>query len=422
MNLPRFSRSYLPLRRGFTLIELMVTIGLILVLLGILLPVVRKVRTSGNIASTQNVLSQLTTAINQYYADFHSYPGPFTNDQIEGNTYLNPTLQTNTVETYDPVAGYGTPVKMNILAAGLFTSAQNITSSENLVLGLLGGLRLNSTAGANLNDPVFSPSEVGQGPLSLNPANPRRYGAYLSSTSMLLWCSNVGGQAIQSSQMPGSIATLTNFTDQSGVAQASDCMIPEFVDTFPNPMPILYLRARTGAKGIISDGVMKDFINTANVAEYQYDLRQISAYTCPNANATGAAANLSIGLPIVPLSSPWTGGPHAMHDLIPINTTGSVSPPNLPPATAVSSSVPPAIQFGISQSNFGQITKSGTNQPDTGWYFNNPSVTPSNVSSDASYNYYGRPRSVDQFILISAGPDGIYGTTDDITSFGDVAQ
>jgi hypothetical protein len=222
--------------------------------------------------------------------------------------------------------------------------------------------------------------------------------------------------------MPGDITTLTNFTDQSGIAQANDSPIPEFVDTFA-PMPILYLRARTGAKGIISDGVIKDFV-TGNTAEYEYDLRQISAYTYPNANATGAAQNLSIGLPIQTLSSPWPSGTHAMHNLTPItSTTGGQAPPNQPGSSITSNN--PTIQFGVSQPSFAQIAKLGTNQPDTGWYFNNAAVTPAvpgGAPTDITFNYYGRPRGVDQFMLISAGPDGVYGTTDDITSFGDAAQ
>jgi hypothetical protein len=57
-----------------------------------------------------------------------------------------------------------------------------------------------------------------------------------------------------------------------------------------------------------------------------------------------------------------------------------------------------------------------------GPYFANGSIPPTNTTNDATVNYSGRPRAVDQFILISAGPDGIYGTADDITSFGDVSQ
>jgi hypothetical protein len=69
-------------------------------------------------------------------------------------------------------------------------------------------------------------------------------------------------------------------------------------------------------------------------------------------------------------------------------------------------------------------TATDVSQIDAGPYFNNPTVI-ANVPSgdktpDLTWNFSGRPRMVDQFILISAGSDGIYGTADDITNFGDV--
>jgi hypothetical protein len=40
-------------------------------------------------------------------------------------------------------------------------------------------------------------------------------------------------------------------------------------------------------------------------------------------------------------------------------------------------------------------------------------------TSSTDYNTV-KPRMVDEYILISAGPDGIYGNGDDITNFGSV--
>jgi hypothetical protein len=62
------------------------------------------------------------------------------------------------------------------------------------------------------------------------------------------------------------------------------------------------------------------------------------------------------------------------------------------------------------------------NVPDSFSFFVNSSITPTDFSKPNNVNYSSRPRSVDQFILISAGPDGIYGNADDIASFGDVSQ
>jgi hypothetical protein len=50
-------------------------------------------------------------------------------------------------------------------------------------------------------------------------------------------------------------------------------------------------------------------------------------------------------------------------------------------------------------------------------YFRDPSLnTPANNVS----NETGTPRSKDSFILISAGPDRLFGTADDLTTFGSV--
>ena len=48
---------------GFTLIELLVVIGIIVLLIGILVPVASKVRTSARVASTQAFLNSLSSAI-----------------------------------------------------------------------------------------------------------------------------------------------------------------------------------------------------------------------------------------------------------------------------------------------------------------------------------------------------------------------
>jgi type II secretory pathway pseudopilin PulG len=368
-------------RRAFTLAELLVVLTILILLMSILLPIISKVRYAAYTADTQNELSQISNACNQYYSAFQAYPGPFSNDWIEagqasGGTMTNPGYIS--METYTP----GTPP--------IYSSASHwfVSASENLVLGLMGGLRIDSST----NNPAFSPTEVGLGPLSLNPNNPGRpWGSFFpNGANYLMWCEWSGsGSAVQSNQYNSQL-TPTYFTDQAQ-HQAQDSPIPVFVDRFPTPgpLPILYLRARTGAPGIVSDGTLQNPSTTATAA-YQYDVRDIRAYTWPN---SGGITPGSIGLPST-----------TQHNLQGVN------------------------HFWYTAQNRYYTVKeyptydTGTPHNNAGPYFANASITPTNTSIDQQVNYTGRPRAVDQFILISAGPDGIYGTPDDITSFGDVSQ
>jgi len=381
---------------GFTLTELLVVIGIIAILVGILLPIIGRVRRAAYIADTQNEISQIANACNQYYSTFNAYPGPLSNDQIEGSCVNVGGTPTPYLHLY-----YNTttnPPTYRVLPGKYY-----ITGSENLVLGLMGGLRAETTTGpflaingqipynsANQEYAVaFAPTEVGLGPLSLNPLSPARTPSFFpSGSNYLMWTETNANGALGQTTQYNPAGNLSQFADQAGTL-AGDSPIPEFVDRFPTPgpMPILYLRARTGANGTLS------FVNgsaygqtppsdpTTNLpyAEFQYDLGDIYAYT-----------GTSIGLPA-----------GTSHNLNALGTGQNYPPSSWPP--------PPATKAGV------------TNAPDGYDFFVNSSITPTNTA--AKYiNYSSRPRAVDQFILISAGPDGIYGTADDIASFGNVSQ
>jgi hypothetical protein len=255
----------------------------------------------------------------------------------------------------------------------------------------MGGLRIDSST----NNPAFAPTEVGLGPLSLNANNPGRpWGSFFpNGANYLMWCEWSGsGTPVQSNQYNSQL-TPTYFTDQAG-NQANGSAIPVFVDRFPipGPLPIIYLRARTGAPGIISDGTLQN-PSTGTVANYQYDVRDIRAYTVPNNGA-------SIGLPST-----------TQHNLQGVNKFGYTQ------------TVGTVEQFYYYTVKAYPTIDTSTPHNNAGPYFANFSITPTNgTNGDQQVNYTGRPRAVDQFILISAGRDGIYGTPDDITSFGDVSQ
>lgn len=132
-------------RRGaFTLMELLMVIGIIALLLGILFPVVGKLRKSAYAASTAQSISALQAAIQQYWSTFNAYPGP------------------------TGAGGFGAP----------FTTVtpplDNISTSEELVLALQGGIKVDfATATVS-----FVATDVSRGTVSLNPRNPKRYQAF----------------------------------------------------------------------------------------------------------------------------------------------------------------------------------------------------------------------------------------------------
>jgi type II secretory pathway pseudopilin PulG len=355
---------------GFTLVELLVVIGIIIILIGITLPIMHKVRVAAYKTDTANEIGQISQACTQYEETFKAYPGPLSNDEIESSAQFNTPPGFIDVELYiaSSIPPYGPPLPWHI------------TGTENLVLGLMGGLRINGKV------PAFAPAEVGLGPLNLNSSNPTRTPSFMpTGANYLLWCEQQpSAQVVQNLQYDSS-STLTSFTDQAGQT-AFDSRIPKFVDRFPTPgpLPILYLRARTSAKGIISDGKILDPI-LGITAQYQYDLREISAYT-----------QSFIGLPT-------TGRGHNLQGLMAAGGTNQNFELTIGSAPPYPIMTPAILPYNA------------------GPYFNDPTNTPSDISADANFNYTGRPHSVDQFILISAGADGIYGTPDDIVSFGDVS-
>lgn len=336
-------------RTGFTLLELLVVLGIILLLISILIPTVSKVKTHAQTAAVKAEISNIAGAIERFNQQEHQFPGPLPDDWLY---------------TAGRSAGTKPPITLAAGATGTL-DASHITQEENLLLGLLGGLEPGPVA----NQYVFDPSLIGHGGIKIGVSG-QRMQPFMSDDPKIR--SPYTGKA---------------YTDETNIS-ADDSSIPEFVDTYPNPMPILYLRAHIGATGVIRNNVPE----TAGNPRMQYDLSDIYPYT---------SKAIGVGKTISPKEY-YKGGAQS-------------SPP--------AGTLPHGLQtvnddYGADtmQKGNGKYTYPFDAVP----YLLNPSVPVPPTAKSA--NVGGTARAKDTYILISAGPDRVYGTRDDVCSFGSVTE
>lgn len=92
-------------RWGFTLVELLVVIGIIGVLIGLLLPVLGKARESANFTKCRANLQQISLATRLYSNDFNDYlPG---RDEVGGWYYRRAPGEVNSADPYSVPERYG---------------------------------------------------------------------------------------------------------------------------------------------------------------------------------------------------------------------------------------------------------------------------------------------------------------------------
>jgi prepilin-type N-terminal cleavage/methylation domain-containing protein len=315
---------------AFTLVELLIVIGIIGVLISILLPVISKVRDQGYKASSEAQIRALSAAVDAYYGDFNAYPGPLSYSEVSNKQGTG-----GTVPTVDP--------KWDVAAPMTQPEWDKVTGTENLVLGLLGGLRRD--VGATPNVIKYNRDWVGKGPGALG-TSPKRFNPY------------------------GDFSDLSqgSFTDGDDVP-ALDSIIPEFVDRFPQGLPVLYLRARAGIRVGGTDA--QNPIATNGTRLGQYDTTQVYGYvTAGTKGPIGVGKNLD--------QSAYVGVTFPQHGL----------------QTAV---------YGSTADPMG-----------AGGY-----TYPLNLFAALRHPQMAdTPKQKDRYVMISPGPDRVYGTRDDCTNFG----
>lgn len=367
--------SRLENRRGFTLAELLVVIGIIVLLISILIPVVGRVRIAGQSADTASLIRAIDAACQTYYQDHQAWPGPLGESQlgIDGTQPEWRDDPPNPQYLDSMVAVGGTPGDGFFRPSG---DLEGVTSSENLVLGLLGGLVHLDTDSPPDGVPdaiLYDPSAVGRGAAKLGGRSPGAYSAYFDAREQNLSMHVIGDNDASFGGNTGE--KWGRFVLDASAAR--DTIIPEFIDRFSDPLPILYMRAQsTGRSPPVAGYGPEPVFNLNTVFGYlgYYVLSNPEPWQPPEMPYIRAGGK--------PLSSAHEAK-GSYHGLL-LDADLPV-----PGATLDQKDLPFAGEY----------------------YFASP---------DAGTPTAPVARQRDRYVLISAGADRIYGTEDDITSFGSV--
>jgi prepilin-type N-terminal cleavage/methylation domain-containing protein len=384
---------------AFTLIELLVVVGIIALLASILFPVIGKVRESAREADTKALIGSIDAACQTYHQEFSAYPGPLPNAYITAQDQVNFGIAPPNWRNSDTGLGLAAigsaaanPNGFNdaqVSVTGVVADGQRVTAAENLVLGLLGGVSVNK-ATANNYFLEFDPAAVGQGAASLNPVRAGRAGTFMQNASL----SSGFFEDPDLRRDENTTGSGTTYT-QAGMTPPKDSMIPEFVDRFAQPMPILVLRSRTGGRA-----------RSQTLPAAYSDKNNDVVVNLPSTDVDAVNGQYNL-VDITPYTQSQIGRPHSLKQSAYVPTYDKTKPHGL---TGVD------VTIGMNKNVSGETV----NYPYNAFaYLADPSSydTTKTVASEKGKM---KARKQDQIILISAGRDRVYGTDDDVTNFGSV--
>lgn len=153
---------------GFTLVELLVVIGMIAILVGLLLPAVQAAREAARKASCKNNLHQIGIALHSYHdthrtlptgcIEWRGYKAPITNRQFAWSALLLPFLeQQNLHAQIDFRVPFDAPINASSAATRLSVYECPSADNRNLVRGQsdYGGLYGESMVDRDSSDGMF---------------------------------------------------------------------------------------------------------------------------------------------------------------------------------------------------------------------------------------------------------------------------
>jgi len=366
-------------RRGFTLAELLVVIGIIALLVSILVPTVARIKTAAQATETRGVIRALDAAAEAYKVDYGKYPGLFPESMLGiGNTTMNVDVEHAGGTALDTLGFWDGGGEL-----------ENVTSSENFFLSLQGGILRSG------NRLIYDPTRVGQGPANVGLANISSKPAYtdLETEDATMHVSS----EYDAANSVGSPDGLRHgrYVDR-GVA-AAHSIVPEFIDSFSQGMPILYLRPVDAGRNAYA----AEDSGPNRIGRGVYQLQGIEGYV---ANLGSATDPRFVGEGRETL--------HAAHETNTLyhglqEANQPSDPGDLPDASDDFNELNGFNTFEGTRNIAGTPIEANDGPFDGNLYFTDPNA--------------GRgARQANRFILISAGVDRIYGTADDITNFGPV--